>query len=75
MSKAVFESDVTSDGTQTFLLASSFICMFESDVTSDGTQTFQWKVTARDMFESDVTSDGTQTDKDIVQSPSGLRVM
>ena len=34
-----FESDVISDGTQTFQSASSATAKFESDVISDGTQT------------------------------------
>ena len=34
-----FESDVTSDGTQTFGHAFCYLPQFESDVTSDGTQT------------------------------------
>ena len=39
----MFESDVISDGTQTFKLASNSYALFESDVISDGTQTLTVK--------------------------------
>ena len=41
-----FESDVTSDGTQTGFLQLLLLLWFESDVTSDGTQTqiFRFKL-------------------------------
>ena len=35
----LFESDVISDGTQTFTLGALHHYLFESDVISDGTQT------------------------------------
>ena len=56
-----FESDVISDGTQTFRLRQDKILKFESDVISDGTQTTANIERFPDWFESDVISDGTQT--------------
>ena len=56
-----FESDVISDGTQTFDLQRAFGYLFESDVISDGTQTLKKCIKYILMFESDVISDGTQT--------------
>ena len=56
-----FESDVISDGTQTFSLAKPIKPLFESDVISDGTQTCAGANKSKGEFESDVISDGTQT--------------
>ena len=57
-----FESDVTSDGTQTLYISYTSAYKFESDVTSDGTQTSLHNLANSRQFESDVTSDGTQTE-------------
>ena len=56
-----FESDVISDGTQTFGQQVPFNEEFESDVISDGTQTKKLLILLICLFESDVISDGTQT--------------
>ena len=56
-----FESDVISDGTQTFCSSSKSNGWFESDVISDGTQSAALIHGLVTQFESNVISDGTQT--------------
>ena len=70
-----FESDVISDGTQTYSSNSGFLPLFESDVISDGTQTAGSCLRHKQLFESDVISDGTQTDVVTDIAFLGLRVM
>ena len=70
-----FESDVISDGTQTFFFARFLACPFESDVISDGTQTMVYFAHSSALFESDVISDGTQTNIGRISFQNSLRVM
>ena len=70
-----FESDVISDGTQTYSLTTSKLQKFESDVISDGTQTLTLFRVMLSPFESDVISDGTQTNHVNSRTTKSLRVM